>query len=249
MGRREQRSRKHLPEGTICYLCGKPVYPTDQWDRDHVPPRRFFGKSVRNQYQLQLDWLPTHCACNTDCKPDEEYFTLTFVGHHLASPSAQSVWNDVRRGAAEGHATGLIQTIIGQFGKVVLPNGTGTFAYHGTRVRRVVWKLARGLYTLNTGQLLPEAQPHNIEVVPRSEAPQRVPDHPWLGVVVGTGSLGRYPGVFDYKWIGYIDGTVRWNLLALLLWDGLIVLVAFHDSRCCCERCVHSASDDHSAES
>src|SRR5713101_2832515 len=46
---REQRSRRKLPAGTFCYLCGKPITEDQEWNRDHVPPQRLFAKSVRRQ--------------------------------------------------------------------------------------------------------------------------------------------------------------------------------------------------------
>lgn len=62
---RDQRSRRKLAQGTFCYLCGKVIAEGEEWNRDHVPPQRLFAKSVRQQYSSQLDWLPTHVACNS----------------------------------------------------------------------------------------------------------------------------------------------------------------------------------------
>jgi hypothetical protein len=131
--------------------------------------------------------LPTHVSCNAAYKSDEEYFVVSLVGHHLQSESARSVWADVRRGAAKGHSIGLIRTIISQFGEVVLPNWTGTFAPDGARVRRVAWKLARGLYTLNSRQLPPESQLYK-----------------WLGLTDGTAPLHLLAFLLSDELIGLV---------------------------------------------
>jgi hypothetical protein len=47
---REQRSRRRLPPGTICYLCGGEIAAAEKWDRDHIPPQRFYGKSIRTTF-------------------------------------------------------------------------------------------------------------------------------------------------------------------------------------------------------
>src|SRR5437016_1644421 len=39
----EQRSRTRLPADARCYLCGNAIEPDEEWDRDHVPPKRIFA--------------------------------------------------------------------------------------------------------------------------------------------------------------------------------------------------------------
>lgn len=52
-----QRSRRYLSPATICYLCDAEVVEGQEWNRDHVPPQRFFGKAIRDAFNPNLSWL------------------------------------------------------------------------------------------------------------------------------------------------------------------------------------------------
>jgi hypothetical protein len=58
-----------------------------------------------------------------------------------------------------------------------------------------------------------------------------------FALVRETDSRARYPGVFDYKHIVVVDPSFTLHYWALLLWDKTIVIVAFHDPDCTCEKC------------
>jgi hypothetical protein len=220
----------------------------EDWNRDHVPPQRLFAKSVRKQRAVQLDWLPTHNACNSAYASDEDYFVTALVGQH-GTEWAKAVFADIRRGVARGQGVGLIKTILGQFGKVTTSDGTMLFALDANRANRAIWKIVRGLYTLETGRFVADLSYLNIEIVPRSEADETLPGHLWFESVRNTEGLGRHKAIFDYKWLGrYVDdGHVnvfesRGNFMALLFWDALIVLCMFHDTACRCHRCIADES-------
>ena len=132
---REQRQK--LPPGTFCYLCGNPIADGEEWNRDHVPPRRLFAKRVRQQHSPQLDSLPTHTACNTAYASDEDYFVTALVGQH-GTALAKAVFEDIKRGAAKGKGIGLIKTILSQFGKVRTVDGAMLFALDTNRANRAV---------------------------------------------------------------------------------------------------------------
>jgi hypothetical protein len=68
----------------ICYLCGKVIEnkPKDDpmglsWD--HVPPKQFYPKQIRETQNLNLDLVPSHKMCNENYKKDEEYFLPCLV--------------------------------------------------------------------------------------------------------------------------------------------------------------------------
>ena len=143
----------------------------------------------------------------------------------------------MRRGAASGHSRGLIKAIIGQFGKVVLPDGRMLFSLDSERAGRVVWKIVRGLHALMSDRQLPETLLRSVEFVLESEAPMRLPDHPWFSVVRDTESLWHHRAVFDLKWLCIKDKEQRGHAVAMLFWDSLIVLTLFHDPTCQCELC------------
>jgi len=160
---------------------------------------------VRRQHSPQLEWLPTHVACNSRFKSDEEYFVAALVGQH------QTVWSEavlehLRRGIAKGHGIGLIKSILSQFSRVVGARGERLFQLDTNRANRAIWKIVRGLYTLETGTFLPEDSYLSIEIIPRSEADGALWQHPWYPLVRHTEGVGRHKAIFDYKWMcRYVD--------------------------------------------
>jgi hypothetical protein len=240
---RDPRSRRKLPSGAFCYLCGNPIAEGQEWNRDHVPPQRIFAKSIRQQYSPQLEWLPTHRECNTAHASDEDYFVTALAGHHRTA-WARAVFEDIGRGVSKGKGIGRLKTILGQFGKITTADGSRLFELDTNRANRAIWKIVRGLYTLETDKYLPEDSFRRIEIVPRSEAEQVLPGHLWFRFVRDTEGMGRHKAMFDYKWLcrfvddGHVDVMEsRGNLIAMLLWDNLTLLCLFHDPACRCHRC------------
>jgi hypothetical protein len=234
---REQRSRQYLPAGTRCYLCGNVINPAaEKWNRDHVPPKRVFSSTVREQFSPKLDWLPTHEACNSAYRADEEYFVASFAGH-VQSSMADAVMKDLGEAAAKGHGVGLLREVISRFGRIVGPNGEVLYEYDTARVHRFVWKVIRGLYYLDLDIVLPEAMRGEIHIVNPANVPEDLARIGWFPAVRDTAPLARYGTVFDYKWLGWKDGEVRGHAVSMLLWDGLIVASLFHDPACRCGHC------------
>ena len=90
-------------------------------------------------------------------------------------------------------------------------------------MNRAIWKIVRGLYTLETGRFLTEYSFRTIEMVPRSEAQQVRPKHLWFRFVRGTEGMGRHEAIFDYKWScrfiddGHVNAMEsRGNLIPML---------------------------------
>jgi len=221
----------------VCYLCGQPIASPD-WNRDHVPPARWFASAVKSKFNPNLRWLPTHEECNSSYRQDEEYFTVAFAGQ-LNSASARAVFDDIRRGVAQGHQRGLVEQIASQFGSVVLPNGGVAFQFEARRVRRVIWKIVRGLYFLELGRVLPEGQGHRIVIVGPHEVREAEEKYPWWALVRDTSALGEFGAVLDFKWTCWpLKNGIRAHAVAVLFWDGLLALVLFHDPSCPCSGCV-----------
>ena len=72
--------------------------------------------------------------------------------------------------------------------------------------------------------------------------PDQPPPREFLGALYDLPSKGRYPGVFDYKYVKVAELN-DFNYWGLLLWDRIIVIVAFHSPSCPCEHCVNLRSD------
>lgn len=232
-----QRSRKHLPPGTRCYLCGRVIdAATEKWNRDHVPPKRVFGSDILDRYSPRLAWLPTHVTCNSDYRADEEYFVASLAGH-VATDTAAAVMQDLRDAAAKGHGVGLLREVIGRFGRIVGPNDEVLYQYDTGRVRRFAWKVVRGLYYLDLDSVLPEEMRGEIHIVNPANLPEDLARIGWFAAVRDTEPLADYGRVFDYKWLGWKDGDLRGHAVAMLLWDGLIIATLFHDPTCQCGHC------------
>jgi hypothetical protein len=102
----------------------------------------------------------------------------------------------------------------------------------GVRIKRVAWKIVRGLYSHLNRQVLPEARRHGLDLV---EPERKVVLAQWNPVLTAP-SLGQYPGVFDYKNRQYAvaGNPARLDVWALLFWDRLMAFVMFHDHDCGC---------------
>jgi len=235
-------SRRYLQPNTVCYLCCRPILPGEDWNRDHIPPSRFFGNAVKRTTKLQLQWLPTHIKCNSDYKRDEELFALNagFMGSASGSEGADALLSDIRRGLLKGQGAGLFLSIGPQFRELGQPDGTIGFSYDGERTLRIVWKIVRGLYTLDMGHPLSDDTPHFCyPLIAPWKAQEEILKIEWLLDLRGE-SMGRYKSVLDYKWIGFVDPeqpALRVHGLALLFWDRVIAPVLIHDPTCRCRQC------------
>jgi hypothetical protein len=234
---KEQRSRRRLEPGTMCYLCSCPIdAKAEKWNRDHVPPERFYARALKDQFR-NLHWLPTHVICNSDYRLDEAYFTTAFAGHAKSS-MGRAVFEDFRRARAKGHDIGLLKTILSQFGKEALPDGRITFAYDHARVSRIVWKLVRGIHFMTCDRLLPVERSAVIAILLPDDFRTAHESYAWWPAVRDTDALGVHPEVLDYKWIGLFGEGLRGHALAILLWRSVAFLVMFHDPSCGCSNCI-----------
>jgi hypothetical protein len=225
-----------LPPGTVCYLCGQVIGPSDDWNRDHVPPSRIFATEVRRQHNPNLAWLYSHGRCNSAYRADEEYFVASFVGH-VRTPTANAVFAELGEAARRGHGVGLLREVISRFGTIVGPRGEVLYSFDSARVNRFLWKLVRGLYHLELGAVLPENLQAPIHLISPATPVADLENLGWFPAVRDTEPLARYGGVFDYKWLGWKDDELRGHAFAMLFWDGLIAATLFHDPRCRCGSC------------
>lgn len=152
------------------------------------------------------------------------------------------MFSDFRRAVSKGHDVGLLKTVMSQFGKVVLPDGSITFNYDTDRAGRVTRKLVRGIYHAETGGFLPENTPKRLFMLSPEKNKEAEADYPWWTLVRNTAPMGTYGAVFDYKWLGTVFEGIRGHALGMLLWDRLLVLTLFHDPSCRCAQCQEAAA-------
>jgi len=211
----------------VCYLCGLPL--GKETDKDHVPPKQFFGKQIREQHDLNLLTKPTHPACNKSFKGDEEYFKHSLSSLSLDTPSGWAIGLDIADAARKGHELGLIKKVMSEFderpGGLFLPGDNIVKHFETERIGRVIWKVTRGLYFHHEGGILPEETPYKIVdmLLPEGDFGIALP------FVVTEPSQGEYPGVFDYKYVHYPQLKKWSNLWAFLLWDKIKWVVVFQN--------------------
>ena len=112
----------------------------------------------------------------------------------------------------------------------------------GARIRRIAWKVVRGLYSYHYGSLLPEAISVRCELIPPGRRPPEV-----LQYVCGLSddeTHGRYGGAFDYRFRVIETDLGKSNYWALLIWDRIIMTLCFHDPWSCqCEQCISAVAE------
>jgi len=219
-----------------CYLCGEPI--VEDMAADHVPPKQFYSHEVRRLHGPNLLTLPTHGACNASYQLDEEYFIHAICPLAMESYSGGSLFRELVGQYHGDRNVPLSRRVFSEFEKrpsgLVLPNGKVVKRFDPDRVWRVVWKITRGLYAHEYGELLLEDTPKLFKVVSPGEKPPQefflLPDDP---------VRGPYPGVFDYKFRRFPELNDS-HLWAMLFWDRLIMLVMFHNLSCQCETCTNT---------
>lgn len=211
-----------------CYLCGQPVGADAT--ADHVPPQQFFAPAIRRRVNLdKLVTLPTHAGCNSGFARDEEYAVNAIEPVAYESPAGDALIQHRAARFRAGRAVGLGHRILRSFearpSGLVLPRGLVAVRLDGERVKRVVWKIVRGLYFLEYGTALDERTRFYVELKePENRDPSEL-DRLW-NVVLTQPSRGPYQAVFAHKHLLVERGDTALYLWAMLWWDRVIVFVS-----------------------
>ncbi len=222
------------PSLSLCYLCGKPLAPPIS--SDHVPLRQLYAKAIRKKHSPNLLTIDVHSDCNRAFQHDEDYFVNTLapfaVGSYAGAALLQEVFSKYRAGEKQP----LVHKVLREFQPrprgIVLPPGLVAKRIEGSRVHRVAWKIVRGLYFHECGEVLPGHTPNSLQIAP----PDRPVPELFLHALYDAPSRGRYPGVFDDKYVK-VSQLNDFNYWGMLLWDRLIVISAFHSPGCACGHC------------
>ena len=227
-------------ETTICYLCGKPLCPPT--NVDHPVMKQIFAPEIRRKHKVtKLLTLEVHQACNTAYKNDEDYFVHTLMPFARGTEAGNAIYAKVLNDFRIGEQVPLTIMVLSEFNPnpsgLFLPGGKVVKKFDGERLRRVAWKMVRGLHFYHTREVLPEKWPTVGVQIFGEETP---PPDDVLCFVNFAQSQGVYPGVFDYKFDKFPDCN-NLHYWALLLWDRIIFRVIFHDPACACETCTSVA--------
>lgn len=219
----------------ICYLCGTSIEKAESSD-DHVPPRAFYPKDIRDGLNLQT--APSHKKCNEDYRKDEEYFQHAFFVEVLNKrPTiASNFERDLTRRAKKPQTPAMIQKILKRVsnitpGGIRLPPGIFQVVIDQLRIERVVLKIARGLLYIENNSFLPLQNAKDIRFcLNDNEVPELYKLY-WPVVKLS----GVYPKVFSYKYFntckysasGKYPELDKLHLYTLLFWEAVMFCVAF----------------------
>lgn len=198
----------------------------------------FFGSDVRRFGNLDdLKTLPTHRACNEAYREDEEYFAYSVAPLAMRSPTGKAVVDDIGRRFQAGRNQPLAAAVLREFEErpsgLILPEGMIVKRVDPERIDRVIWKITRGLFTLEYQKHLPESREHTANLfepgvdIPEVYAP-----------VLATESLGKFGAAFAYKHRVYRGQAARLSVWAMLFWGQVICCSAYHHLECHCAICV-----------
>jgi len=139
-----------------CYLCGDKPATT----KDHIFPKSLFNKPAPSNLPQSL---PTCEQCNNELSKDEELFRF-FVASGMAyeSNAGNRIWNERIRPALKGKRTGLKPLIRSMVKQARVVTESGNFVGYSDilemnrePINRVLRKIAKGLYYLDTQRVLP----------------------------------------------------------------------------------------------
>ena len=214
----------------LCYLCGLAV--TADRSADHVPPKQVYARAIRAAINLSnLVTLPAHSACNGAYSLDEEYFVQT-LAPIADSETSRPIVADFAARVRAGEKVPLAFRMLAQFTKdlsgLVLPRGLIALRVEGARLKRVIWKIVRGLHFIETGDVLPEGTVFCVELVePENRDPSDL-DELWEAVKAQQ-PKGKYGAIFEYKHAHLSAETVGLHAWGMLLWNSVMIFVAYPD--------------------
>lgn len=225
----------------ICHLCGREISSNIDRGNEHIPPKQFFPKKLRKMINPNLVKIPAHKSCNASYQKDETYFYHLglFAQEVPGNVCGSIIFDDIKK-RTEEHDGDLhvIQRVFKQFSPIHLPGNRRAFRPEVDRIKRVAWKITRGLFFINTnGRFLPENQYRTDLIMFNVLQKDRIPDIYKKMFSVGI-PVGDHPMVFFEKTI-QVEKT--W-VCTFYLWDFWLFSYSFHDPQCNCDDCINANS-------
>ena len=179
-----------------CYLCGSKLADT----REHLFPGCLFNKPL----PTNLPTLPACTECNNALSSDEEQFRV-FLASGMAYENEPGfrIWNERIRPDLKGRRPLLKPTIRSHIRKARVISESGALLGHTLVlemdreiINRVLCKIAKGLYYLDTGAILPE----NVQILVdyANGKPERFLSPPLDEAIKGTKRMDLGNGVVTY---------------------------------------------------
>lgn len=209
---------------------------------DHVPMRQLYAPEIRKTHSPNLLTIRVHDPCNKSYQMDEDYFVTALMPHSRGSCAGDAIYKRSLERYRRGEKVGLVRKVLADFDPrpsgLVLPGNQVLQRLDGNRIKRVAWKIVRGLYFHHENKFLPEGL---VTAVTLTSPDQEPPEHFKVFMALpDNGEHGQYPGVFAYRFQNLTEEQVKAHYWAMLFWDRIIITVAFHDPACPCNGCQHS---------
>jgi hypothetical protein len=237
----------------LCCLCGKPGTDEDPITREHVPPKQFYFKALRDGLNLWV--VPTHLSCNNQHKSDEDYFyhALYPLVANVNPEMAHLMLDDLKRRAKKPQTPTLIRSVLKTVRtttpqhRIILPPGVLRFETDKYRLQRVAIKIGRCLFYRDYKRVMPHENCKDLRICEREEdvpdlstlswemskvnVNDLIPSQPGGLVLVADGKSGRAQAadrrIFDYR-NAYLEKE-RLHLYTLRFWEAFMFCMAFED--------------------
>jgi len=225
-----QKEQPQMPKkvNLQCYLCGKQIH--GKASGDHVPPKQFFPKQVREHEKLNLQLVAAHGKCNNGYKDDEEYFYTSLyplVDEHNPGMGA-AILRDFARRCRKPQTRSLLHETFKSAsrtteGGIILPRGKVEVNIDLWRIQRIGCKVARGALFLSTGRYFPEG---NIVDIRMCLEEDDVPEMYQISWKLAASVHGAYPKVFSYKHVVCDE----YHHVSMLFWQSFMFCLTIKDS-------------------
>ena len=196
---------------------------------DHVPPKQFYPKGIRENEDLNLRLLPSHKKCNEDYKNDEEYFyhCMYAAVERCNQKMAKLIYDDLQRRADKPQTKAMARRLLKDFKKVTdggihLPDGIVQFAIDEYRIQRVTLKIAQGLVYLETNRYMPLENAKDIRLCLEEN---EVPELYQLSFKASP-IKGACPQVFSYRYFKFDTN----HLLSMFFWESFMFCTLFDEA-------------------
>lgn len=220
-----QRSNHLMSDqsGQICYLCGESI--EGKSSDDHIPPKQFYPKEIRENKNLNLQLAPSHEQCNNAYKDDEEYFYASLyplVEKHNPEIAA-TILRDFARRCKNPQMPAMLRKIFGDAsgtsqGGIILPVGVVEINVDLYKIQRIAGKIARGALFLSKEIYIPESNIVDMRICPEES---EVPDMYQISWKIAGSIKGPYPKVFSYKYMQYEE----YHIISLLFWEAFMFCI------------------------
>jgi len=199
----------------VCYICGE---ETQNPTKDHVIPRCLFPTPP----PPNLITLPCHSKCQEKYAKDEEYFRthISVISNLGENANAREVWKKALRGLKQRphQRTDLINRLDDV--DIQTPGGlyigkAKEVKFSAKRTNRILYKIARGLFTFHTGKILPRHMISKFYFKPKDYQPQ---------LLKLAKYSGRFSNIFSYSCVMDEGGSSIWWLV---FYQSVHTIVAF----------------------